>query len=118
MIAFPESYPGEEQRGLIPLELPDNCVIRQREDNTACIIVLERGWSQKLSHVPLVYGVSTLWAAERIREGRVQMYKEGTQDMLADPLTKLTDSNVLEIRGILVGPNAKEAKLVCVLSGR
>ena len=62
---------------------------------------LQRGWSKKLSHIPIVYGVSLMWAAERIREGRVYMYKEAALEMLADPMTKLTDSNVFERRGVL-----------------
>ena len=102
MISMPETFPGEEQRGLIALEVPDCVVIRQREDNTACITALQRGWSQKLSHIATVYGVSILWAAERYREGRVEYYKEGTANMSADPLTKLTDSDVLERRNLLV----------------
>ena len=43
-----------------------------------------------------------MWAAERIRESRVQMFKEASLEMLADPMTKLTDSNVFERRGVLV----------------
>ena len=102
MISHPDSYPGEEQRGLIDPVVPDSIVIRQREDNSACILTLQRGWSQKLCHVATVYGVGMLWAAERVKEGRVSFYKEKTQDMLADPLTKLIDATVLERRGILV----------------
>ncbi len=102
LICYPDTYPGEEQRGLIDPVVPDSIVIRQREDNSACIITLTRGWSQKLCHVATVYGVSMLWAAERVKEGRVIFYYEKSQEMLADPLTKLTDATVLERRGILV----------------
>ena len=74
---------------------------RQREDNTQCILLLERGWSAALAHVPRVYGVSVLWCAERIREKRVIMAHEGSASMIADPLTKLTQPRVLFERGIL-----------------
>ena len=82
-------------------ELPEYCVLRIREDNTACITVLTRGWSSKLSHLPTVYGVSVLWAAQRLEEGRVEWYKEGTRRQLADPLTKLMQPTVLFERGLL-----------------
>lgn len=101
-ITTPETWFGEGQRTEPYGEIPDCVVLRQREDNTACLLVLKRGWSTKLSHLPTVYGVSVLWAAERTREGRVIWYKEGTKKMLADPLTKLMAANVLYEVGILV----------------
>ena len=81
--------------------IPDCVVLLQREDNSACKIALERGWSQKLAHISTIYQVSLLWAACRIKEGRVIMAQEATKQMLADPLTKLTDATVLFERGIL-----------------
>jgi len=102
VICDPEGRaPAEDQRGLTVGEIPEYAVIRQREDNTACRITMTRGWSQKLSHVPTVYGVSVLWASERIREGRVELYEEPTAEMIADPLTKLVKPEVLFRRGIL-----------------
>ena len=80
--------------------------MRQREDNTQCISLMERGWSMSLAHVPRVYGVSVLWCAERIREGRVCMWHERTDKMLADPLTKLKAPRVLFDRGVLA-PRAR-----------
>jgi hypothetical protein len=76
--------------------------MRQREDNTACLTVMNRGWSAKLSHVPTVYAVSVLWAAERTREGRVEWFKEDTTKMLADPLTKLSRGEIFYDYNILV----------------
>ena len=82
-------------------QVPANCVLRQREDNSACIQLLTRGWSKSLSHVSTVYGVSSLWAAERAAEGRVEFVHEGTAEIAADPLTKLTQPTVLFRRRIL-----------------
>ena len=83
-------------------EPPRPCdVMHQRQDNTACILQLNRGWSEKLSLLPILYGVSAEWAAERIREGRVKLEHERTNLMLADPLTKMTAPTVLFSRGIL-----------------
>ena len=73
----------------------------QRQDNTACIQQLKRGWSDKLSLLPILYGVSTGWAAQRLRELRVLVEHEGTDKMLADPLTKMTSPQVLVERGLL-----------------
>ena len=73
----------------------------QREDNSACKLALERGWSQKLSHISTIYQVSILWGACRIAEGRVQLVYEKTKRMMADPMTKLTDADVLFERGVL-----------------
>ena len=81
--------------------LEEPLAFRQREDNTQCILLLERGWSSALAHVPRVYGVSVLWCAERIKEGRVVMAHEGSASMIADPLTKLVQPRVLFERGIL-----------------
>ena len=82
-------------------QIPDCCVLRQREDNSACIQLLERGWSKALAHVSTVYGVSSLWASQRIAEGRVELTHEGTRDICADPLTKLMQPLVLFRRGVL-----------------
>ena len=76
-------------------------VMYQRQDNTACITALKRGWSLLMCHVPQVYGVSLGWAAERIMEQRVRLEYENTSEMLADPLTKLTTNPVLYNAGIL-----------------
>ena len=81
--------------------VPECVTMIQREDNAACKLALERGWSQKLAHISTVYQVSILWAAARIKEGRVTMVQEPTAEMMADPLTKLTDPTVLFRRGIL-----------------
>ena len=81
--------------------VPDYCVLRQREDNMACITLLERGWTKLLAHVSTVYGVSALWASERIAEGRVELIHERTARICADPMTKLTDPTVLLDRNIL-----------------
>ena len=84
-------------------EEPRQCdQLRQRQDNTACILQLERGWSEKMSLLPVLYGVSAGWASERIREKRVNVQHEKTKDMIADPLTKMTPPNVLFERGLLV----------------
>ena len=91
-------------------EIPDCVKLRQREDNSACITVMNRGWSSKLAHLPTVYQVSTLWAAERIQEKRVAMISEPTAQMMADPLTKLTKPDVLFTRGVLA--RAKSVFLV------
>ena len=96
-----DSYADGSQRTDFVPEIPDWAVLRQREDNSACITLLERGWSQKLAHVCTVYGVSALWAAERIREGRVELVYEKTGQMIADPLTKLTRPYVLIQRRVL-----------------
>ena len=80
---------------------PDAAVLRLRGDNTVSNMVLTRGWSQKLSHLPIIYGVSTLWAAERVRQRLVEIVKEGTTVMVADPLTKLSGGDVLFRRRIL-----------------
>ena len=96
-----DSYTDGGQRTAFAPDLPDWAVLRQREDNNACITLMERGWSQKLAHVCTVYGVSALWAAERIKEGRVEVVYEKTGRMIADPLTKLTRPQVLTQRGVL-----------------
>ena len=84
-------------------EEPRPCdIMRQRQDNTACILQLERGWSEKMSLLPILYGCSAEWAAERIRERRVHVTHEKTADMMADPLTKMTAPTVLFRRGLLI----------------
>ena len=93
-------HDGSQGTGAGP-DIPIWAVLRQREDNTACIQMLERGWSAALTYVCSVYGVSCLWAAERIKEGRVELVHEGTKTMMADPLTKLTKADVLYNRGVL-----------------
>ena len=79
-------------------------IVLQRQDNTACITSLERGWSQKMSLTPIVYRVNIMWAAERIAEQRVRVIHERTNRMLADPLTKLTSPQVLYDRGLILLP--------------
>jgi len=81
--------------------LEESIPVRQREDNTQAILLLTRGWSAKLAHVPRVYGVSVLWCSERIKEGRVELVHEESSRMLADPLTKMTNPRVLFERGVL-----------------
>ena len=81
--------------------LEESIPVRQREDNTQAILLLTRGWSAKLAHVPRVYGVSVLWCSERIKEGRVELVHEESSRMLADPLTKMTNQRVLFERGVL-----------------
>jgi hypothetical protein len=94
---------GEERTGQA---VPRPCdTLLQRQDNTACVKVMHRGWSMLLSHVPVVYGVSVAWGAERIQEGRVRMVYEKTNKMLADPLTKMTAASVLFERGLLRSTN-------------
>ena len=83
-------------------EAPRPCdVMRQRQDNTACIAQLTRGWSSNMSLLPILYGCSSGWACQRIREGRVHLQHEPTAQMLADPLTKLTAPSVFKTRGVL-----------------
>ena len=54
-----------------------------------------------MMHLPRVYGVNILWVTERIREGIFQFIHEPTKVILADPLTKMRDSNVYFERGVL-----------------
>ena len=105
LITHPESWLGEGQAvGPLP-DIPECVVLRQREDNAACMLLVQRGWSQKLSHLSTTYQVSVLWAAERTREGRVTWFKEATLDMLADPLTKLNRGDIFFTSRLLVeGP--------------
>ena len=88
-------------------ERPPCCVLIQREDNSQCILLMQRGWSASLVAVPRIYGVSILWCTERISEGRVKVVQEPTKRMLADCLTKLMQPELLYSRGILI----KKAKL-------
>jgi hypothetical protein len=101
-ITNPDTWLGEGQRTSDIIDIPECVVLRQREDNTACLTVVQRGWSQKLSHLPTIYGVSVAWAAQRTGEGRVVWYKEGTSTILADPLTKLGKGDILYDHRILV----------------
>ena len=102
LITHPESWVGEGQStGPLP-DIPECVVLRQREDNAACMLLMQRGWSQKLSHLSTTYQVSVLWGAERTREGRVIWFKEATADMLADPLTKLNRGEIFYTCKILV----------------
>ena len=80
---------------------PPCCVMRQREDNSQCILFFKRGWSPSMVHVPRVYGVAVMWGHERIMEGIVEMTYEMGSKMIADPLTKLTKPDILFLRGIL-----------------
>ena len=84
----------------------------QREDNNTCILTLTRGWSLTLSHVPRIYAVSLLWSADRIREKRVKLIKEGTTRMLADPLTKLMNPKVLFERKVLLKESPVTVKAI------
>ena len=93
-------------------ERPRCLQLTQREDNQTCILTLSRGWSITLAHVPRIYAVSLLWSADRIREQRVRLVKEGTSRMLADPLTKLTNPKVLFDRGVLLKKSPIEIKAV------
>ena len=72
-----------------------------RVDNTQAHSFAERGWSPSMMHLPRVYGVNILWVTERIREGIFQFIHEPTKVILADPLTKMRDSNVYFERGVL-----------------
>jgi hypothetical protein len=103
-MTWPSTWMGEGQRTRADCEIPDCVVVRQREDNTACITVVQRGWSAKMSHLPAIYNVSVLWSAERTREGRVVWFKEDTSKMLADPLTKLIRGDIFFDLQILVEP--------------
>ena len=101
-ITHPETWQGEGQRTDPLIDIPECVVLRQREDNTACLLLMKRGWSAKMIHLPSVYCVSVAWAAERTREGRVEWMKEATGVMLADPLTKLMKADILYEAKILV----------------
>jgi hypothetical protein len=107
LITNPETWIGEGQHvGPLP-DIPECVVLRQREDNQACLLLMQRGWSQKLSHLSTTYQVSVLWAAERTREGRVKWYKEATAEMLADPLTKLSRGQIFYDHKLLVVGSTK-----------
>ena len=52
-------------------------------------------------HVPRVYGVNVLWITERLREGLLTVIHEDGKWMIADPLTKMRNSEQLMERKVM-----------------
>ena len=72
-----------------------------RVDNSQAQLYVERGWSPTMVHVPRVYGVNVLWITERLREGLLTVIHEEGKWMIADPLTKMRNSDQLMERKVM-----------------
>ena len=89
---------GEQDDG----EYAIGCV---KTDNDAARLTVNRGHSGKMNYLAKCYAIVLGWMHERINAGELEIEREDTQAMLADPLTKLLTTrvwaNVLVKRGIL-----------------
>ena len=95
---IPERVHGEQDDG----EYAIGCV---KTDNDAARLTVNRGHSGKMNYLAKCYAIVLGWMHERINAGELEIEREDTQAMLADPLTKLLTTrvwaNVLVKRGIL-----------------
>ena len=63
-----------------------------------------------MSHMNKTYGVSLGWLHDRHMSGELEFQEERTVRMLADPMTKITSSDVFYERGVLTDPGDSSAQ--------
>ena len=81
-----------------------------KTDNEAARLAAIRGSSTKMSHMNKTYGVSLGWLHDRHMSGELEFQEERTVRMLADPMTKVTSSDVFIERGVLTDPGDSSAQ--------
>ena len=65
------------------------------EDNSATILILQKGYSPSLSHLERTHKINIAWTCEVLKDKTVHLVKIASKDQLGDFYTKPLDKHIL-----------------------